>query len=221
MKIILFSSWYSWKIDELSLNNNHSLTHSRNVTLYFSRKPYDIYIWRQIKGVGMDRKVGDYLLVFNWMWWKLFKWTEKWWEQTSGSWKSWDWDFAKKKGSGAKYTLNPQLLRPWKDNVTPTTKKFSVWYNTSSAPVRWCSLIINKNYLWNLLRNTLFKRNNYTYHIVKCVCLFDIYTFDLIAHLGINKIYINYFLPIRSKLLIGRLLCTGNVALSKCEFTSN
>ena len=27
--INLFSSWYSWKIAELALNNNHSLTHSK------------------------------------------------------------------------------------------------------------------------------------------------------------------------------------------------
>jgi len=26
LKINLFSSWYSWKITELALNNNHSLT---------------------------------------------------------------------------------------------------------------------------------------------------------------------------------------------------
>ena len=28
LKINLFFPWYSWKIDELALNNNHSLTHS-------------------------------------------------------------------------------------------------------------------------------------------------------------------------------------------------
>ena len=28
LKINLHSPWYSWKIDELALNNNHSLTHS-------------------------------------------------------------------------------------------------------------------------------------------------------------------------------------------------
>ena len=28
LKINLFSPWYSWKIAELALNNNHSLTHS-------------------------------------------------------------------------------------------------------------------------------------------------------------------------------------------------
>ena len=28
LKINLFSSWHSWKIAELTLNNNHSLTHS-------------------------------------------------------------------------------------------------------------------------------------------------------------------------------------------------
>jgi len=38
---------------------------------------------------------------------------------------------------------------------------------------------------------------------------------NLIIHLGIS-FYINYFLPIRSNLLIGRLL--GNVALTKYEF---
>jgi hypothetical protein len=32
--INLFSSWYSWKIAELALNNNHSLTHS----LYLPQK---------------------------------------------------------------------------------------------------------------------------------------------------------------------------------------
>jgi len=29
LKINLFSPWYSWKIAELALNTNHSLTHSR------------------------------------------------------------------------------------------------------------------------------------------------------------------------------------------------
>jgi hypothetical protein len=28
LKINLFSPWYSWKIAELALNNNHSLTYS-------------------------------------------------------------------------------------------------------------------------------------------------------------------------------------------------
>ena len=28
LKINLFSPWYSWKIAELALNNNNSLTHS-------------------------------------------------------------------------------------------------------------------------------------------------------------------------------------------------
>jgi hypothetical protein len=28
LKINLFSSWYNWKIAELTINNNHSLTHN-------------------------------------------------------------------------------------------------------------------------------------------------------------------------------------------------
>jgi hypothetical protein len=34
LKIILFSPWYSWKIAELALNNNHSLTHSNHVMVF-------------------------------------------------------------------------------------------------------------------------------------------------------------------------------------------
>ena len=29
LKINLFSPWYNWKIAELALNNNHSLTHNK------------------------------------------------------------------------------------------------------------------------------------------------------------------------------------------------
>jgi hypothetical protein len=175
--------------------------------LYFSRKPYDIYIWRQINGVGMDRKVGDYLLVLNWMWGELFKWTEKWWEQASGSWKSWDWDgrwdarfhilqaikkirniktshlasnhtfiplnvlihwtlsasmlkikflnFAKKREVGQNIPWTPDSYVPEKIYVTPTTKRFSVWYKTSCVPVRWCSLIINKKIFMKSLKKYL------------------------------------------------------------------
>jgi hypothetical protein len=32
LKINLFSPWYSWKIAELALNNNHSLTHMLNLS---------------------------------------------------------------------------------------------------------------------------------------------------------------------------------------------
>jgi type III secretory pathway component EscS len=35
LKINLFSSWYSWKIAELALNNNHSLTPKRIGSNFF------------------------------------------------------------------------------------------------------------------------------------------------------------------------------------------
>ena len=45
LKINLFSPWYSWKIAELALNNNHSLTHSwrtKNWNWYWAALWYDI-----------------------------------------------------------------------------------------------------------------------------------------------------------------------------------
>ena len=39
LKINLFSPWYSWKIVELALNNNHSLTHWKNVQPFVKRWP--------------------------------------------------------------------------------------------------------------------------------------------------------------------------------------
>ena len=35
LKIKLFSPWYGWKITELALNNNHSLTHPLSWVTYF------------------------------------------------------------------------------------------------------------------------------------------------------------------------------------------
>jgi hypothetical protein len=40
LKINLFSPWYSWKIAELALNNNHSLTHSLNPACHSVTQPH-------------------------------------------------------------------------------------------------------------------------------------------------------------------------------------
>ena len=39
----LFLSWYSWKIAELPLNNNHSLTHSNTIFHYKADSPFFIF----------------------------------------------------------------------------------------------------------------------------------------------------------------------------------
>jgi len=67
LKINLFSSWYSWTIAELELNNNHSLTHS-------------LYIFRvQSQDTATTNKLVnvDYLAFqpfdFERTWWRLFQ----------------------------------------------------------------------------------------------------------------------------------------------------
>jgi len=37
LKINLFSPWYSWKITELALNNNHSLTHLKQIAFELNK----------------------------------------------------------------------------------------------------------------------------------------------------------------------------------------
>jgi len=56
LKINLFSPWYSWKIAELALNNNHSLTQARRSDNYQGQRPRWLTLPGLISIVSIDIK---------------------------------------------------------------------------------------------------------------------------------------------------------------------
>jgi len=62
LKINLFSSWYSWKIAELALNNNQSHNHSHPIGLDSINKEFIIIIIIII----LAKMSTGYLNIHNW-----------------------------------------------------------------------------------------------------------------------------------------------------------